>query len=242
LKIVQSKWFNLVLCVVVASLSLLAGILPLAAQGTQSIAEEVEWTWEVRPSKPDLKLPNVLLLGDSITRNYFPQVKKDLDGVANVYLLATSASVGDPRLEAQIKEFLKLEKVRFRVVHFNNGMHGWGYTEEEYKIAFPQLIRSAKSLRDKQGVLIWTSTTPVKVDNADGPTIARVDERNKIALELVKASRVTVDDQHALMLRHEDLFADSVHFNEAGSNLMGDRVAESVRAALQEALTGPAAK
>src|ERR1700733_14346016 len=50
------------------------------------------------PPHPDPKLPNVLLLGDSLSRNYFPEVTKDLAGTANVYLMASSTSVGDPRL------------------------------------------------------------------------------------------------------------------------------------------------
>jgi len=42
-----------------------------AAQKRVSIPEEIEWTWEVRPPHPDTKLPNVLVLGDSISRNSF---------------------------------------------------------------------------------------------------------------------------------------------------------------------------
>jgi hypothetical protein len=42
------------------------------AQEATSKTEEIEWTWEVRPVHADAKLPNVLLLGDSITRYYFP--------------------------------------------------------------------------------------------------------------------------------------------------------------------------
>ena len=68
------------------------------AQDATSKTEEIEWTWEVRPAHADAKLPNVLLLGDSITRAYFPEVQRQLDGVANVYLMASSTSVGDPRL------------------------------------------------------------------------------------------------------------------------------------------------
>src|SRR5713101_5769796 len=62
---------------------------PLLAQVPESISEEIEWTWEVRPPHPNPQLPNVLLLGDSISRNYFPQVTKVLTGVANVYLMAS---------------------------------------------------------------------------------------------------------------------------------------------------------
>ena len=87
----------------------------------------------------------MLLLGDSIARNYFPQVVKDLTGVANVYLMALSTSVGDPRLPRQIAEFAAMENLAFRVVHFNNGMHGWDYTEAQYKAAFPAFLSSVRS-------------------------------------------------------------------------------------------------
>src|SRR5580692_8006740 len=106
---------------VIFSLSLVARPTLLCAQDQTSIPEEIEWTWEVRPQLADPTLPNVLLLGDSITRNYFPQVTRDLAGVANVYLMAASTCVGDPRLPSQIAEFAAMEHVQFRVVHFNNG-------------------------------------------------------------------------------------------------------------------------
>jgi hypothetical protein len=134
------------------------------AQTSVSIPEEIEWSWEVRPAHPDPNLPNVLLLGDSIARNYFPQVVKDLTGIANVYLMAVSTSVGDPRLPHQIAEFAAMENVVFRVVHFNNGMHGWGYTEAQYKTAFPAFLSSVRSLTGKGGRSIWANTTPVKAN------------------------------------------------------------------------------
>ncbi|MGC2497047.1 MAG: SGNH/GDSL hydrolase family protein, partial [Acidobacteriaceae bacterium] len=89
--------------------------IPLIAEKPASIPEEIEWTWEVRPPHPDPQLPDVLLLGDSISRNYFPEVRKDLIGVANVYLMASSTCVGDPRMEHQIAEFATMEGVRFSV-------------------------------------------------------------------------------------------------------------------------------
>src|SRR5580765_189300 len=116
------------------------------AQDQTSIPEEIEWTWEVRPQVADPKLPNVLLLGDSITRNYFPQVTKDLGGIANVYLLASSTSIGDPRLPHQIAEFATMQGVSFAVVHFNNGLHGWGYTEAQFKSGFPIFLQALRAL------------------------------------------------------------------------------------------------
>jgi hypothetical protein len=219
----------------IALLAIAAGAVALFAQKPVSIPEEIEWTWEVRPLHPDLNLPNVLLFGDSITRNYSPQVRKDLAGVANVYLMASSTSVGDPRLPRQIAEFAAMEKVRFRVVHFNNGMHGWAYSEAQYKEAFPRFLRAIHPLAGKDGALIWATCTPVRDDVAGGATNARVDERNAIAIKLVKAAGIEIDDQHALMEQHRDTFQDSVHFNPEGANLQGDQAAAMIRSKLHVA-------
>src|SRR5580700_10269804 len=80
-------------CARVSVILALALAVTAFAQAPLSIPEEIEWTWEVRPPHPDPKLPNVLLLGDSISRNYFPEVTKELAGTANVNLMASSTSV-----------------------------------------------------------------------------------------------------------------------------------------------------
>ncbi len=203
-----------------------------AAQKAVSIPEEIEWTWEVRLPHPDAKLPNVLLLGDSITRAYFPQVTKDLAYVANVYLMASSTSVGDPRLPKQIAEFATMENVHFSIVHFNNGMHGWAYSEAQYKAAFPDFLNAVKKLIGADGALIWATTTPVRQDATGGASNPRVDARNAIATSLAQGMGVPVDDQHALMMQHQDLHEDPVHFNASGSSLQGDQAANTIKAAL----------
>src|SRR5580692_8485760 len=117
IRMAKNKLTNRVRLSIACGLRLLSGVrlipvflfvtaaVSLIAQRSSSIPEEIEWTWEVRPPHPDPQLPNVLLLGDSISRNYFPEVRKNLAGVANLYLMASSISVGDPRLEHQIAEF-----------------------------------------------------------------------------------------------------------------------------------------
>jgi lysophospholipase L1-like esterase len=217
----------------VAVVSLIPSYLGIAAQKPASIPEEIEWTWEVRPPHPDPKLPNVLLLGDSLARNYFPEVTKDLAGTANVYLMASSICVGDPRLPREIRDFAAMENVPFRIVHFNNGMHGWDYTEAQYKAAFPEFLRTVRSLVAGNNELIWATTTPVLPKAFNGATNARVDARNAIARTFIDAAHISTDDQHALMIEHQDLHEDTVHFNTAGSNLMGDQAAAMIRAHLK---------
>jgi hypothetical protein len=217
-------------------LLIIVSAIPLRAQSSVPIPEEIEWTWEVRPPHPDPQLPNVLLLGDSISRNYFPEVTKDLAGAANVYLMASSTSVGDPRLAYQIAEFRAMEKVRFRVVHFNNGMHGWGYSEEQYKAAFPKFVQSVRTFVDKDGALVWANTTPVRMDASTGPSNARIDARNAIAEKIVKSAGIPTDDQHFLMAQHRDLYLDDVHFNPDGAKIQGHQAASLIRSTLQTAV------
>ena len=217
---------------VVLSLGILIESSSLRAQRPASIPEEIEWTWEVRPQHADPKLPNVLLLGDSITRNYFPQVTQDLRGVANVYLLASSTSVGDPRLSRQIAEFAATQRVSFAVIHFNNGMHGWGYTEAQFQSGFPMFLRAIRSLPGR-GKLIWATITPVKPEASGGATNPRIDARNAVAHAFIEAEKILVDDQHGLMSRHLDLYEDAVHCNETGSAIMGGQAATIIKRALE---------
>jgi hypothetical protein len=216
-----------------AVLLLCAGRYTAAAKKAVSLPEEIEWTWEVRPLHPNPQLPSVLLVGDSITRNYYPDVVKDLAGTANVYLFASSTCTGDPRLPHQLAEFGAMEHVLFRVVHFNNGMHGWEYTEEEYRAGFPALLRSVRALAGRNGKLIWASTTSVGPDPFNQATNPRIDARNEIARRFVEQAGIPIDNQHALMMNHSDLYVDSVHFNPAGAAIQGTQVAATIRRALQ---------
>lgn len=209
---------------------------PAAAQNASSRPEEIEWTWEVRPSHVDTKLPNVLLVGDSITRNYYPEVQRQLTDVANVYLFATSASVGDPRLVRQLDEFASMENVQFKVVHFNNGMHGWTYSEDEYKNAFSSFIHELRVIAPAAS-FIWATITPVRTETAPGPTNARIDARNSIAFTFLAKDGIPVDDQHKLMTHHTDQYEDNVHFNTAGAVIQGQQVAELLRILLMKSAT-----
>ena len=84
--------------------------------------------------------------------------------------------------------------------------------------------------------LIWASTTPVRLDDLNGAGNARINKRNSIARAFASAEGTEIDHQHALMLKHQDLYDDHdnglVNFDPKGSDMQGDQAAARIRAAL----------
>ena len=193
----------------------------------KSILEKIEWTWAAQPDAPNPALPNVLLLGDSITRGYYPEVAKLLAGRANCYLFATSAASGDPRLISQIDDYFAMMSLKFAVIHFNNGMHGWKYTEAAYGSALPQLVATLKE-KSHGAKLVWATTTPVHASDVSGATNQRIDQRNAESLHTMQRFHVPIDDQHALMLAHDNLHNGNVHYTAAGSTVQAEQVQQMI--------------
>lgn len=214
--------------VTAASIFLTASAAP-AADPPRVVRENIEWLDVWVPGNAVKDQPRVLLIGDSITRGYYKAVEDNLKGKAVVCRLATSKSLGDPGLLDEVK--LVLGQAKFDVVHFNNGMHGWGYTEEEYAKAIPDLVATIR--KGAPGAkLVWASTTPVrvngKVDQLD-PKTDRVKARNKAAAEVMAKETISTDDLFALVIDKPDWFSnDGVHLNAKGSTAMGEQVAAEV--------------
>lgn len=193
----------------------------------KSILEKIEWTWAAQPDNPNPALPNVLLLGDSITRGYYPEVAKLLAGRANCYLFATSAASGDPRLIRQVDDYFAMMPIKFAVVHFNNGMHGWKYTEAAYAGSLPELVETLRA-NSHGAKLIWATTTPVHAQDSSGATNPRIDQRNAESLKVMRRFHIPVDDQHGLMTAHDDLHNGNVHYTQEGSSVQAKQAAEVI--------------
>lgn len=191
--------------------------------------EDMEWCniWVSHAGKQDL--PRVLLIGDSVTQGYGPDVEKQLDGKAYVARLATSRCVGDPVLLAEVSAVLGGSM--FDVIHFNNGLHGIGsVSEKEFAEFLPQLLAHIRKLAPK-AKLIWASSTPSHVAGKFEQADARnenVKERNRIAAELMAKENIPVDDLYSLMIQHPECCADTLHYNAAGKVMQGAQVAAEI--------------
>src|SRR5215467_8169029 len=121
--------------------------------------ESIEWCDIWISHSNETNLPRVLLIGDSIARDYYSEVEKRLAGKAFVARLATSRFVADPVLLKEIE--LVLDGTKFDIIQFNNGMHGWQHSETEYQKAFSKVIKTIRTHAPKAR-LIWATTTPLR--------------------------------------------------------------------------------
>ena len=196
-----------------------------------SARESIEWCDIWISHANETNLPRVLLIGDSIARDYYPLVEKRLVGKAFVARLTTSRFVADPVLLNEIA--LVLDETKFDVIHFNNGMHGWQHSEAEYRNAFSQFVAAIKA-HAPQAKLIWATTTPLRDGNGvTQDTHAeysdeRVAARNAIAAEIVIARKIPIDDLNAAVRGHPEYHSDNVHFNSEGIQIQAAQVAAKV--------------
>jgi len=204
------------------------------AEKSHVAREAIEWCNIWIPDANGTTLPRVLLIGDSITQGYYRQVAERFKGKASVARLTTSKSIGDPALLAEVA--LVLDQCRFDVVHFNNGLHGWGYSEEEYQKHFPELVATIRK-HAPQAKLIWATTTLVRTPK-DLAVIAertkRVQARNKIAEGIVAKEGIAVDDLYGLVKDHPEYWSqDGTHFNGKGIAVQAEQVAKRIAEALE---------
>lgn len=199
----------------------------------EPIRERIEWAdiWVTDADKDDL--PRVLLIGDSITRGYFGEVEKHLAGKAYCARLTTSKCVSDPSFTDDLQ--LLLKQYKFSVIHFNNGLHGWGYSEPQYRDG---LLKTFAAVKEHAGdaKLIWATTTPVR-EKSDlqqfGERTERVKVRNKLAAEIMQKHDIPTNDLYGLVEHHPDWHSgDGVHFNGQGKEAQAKQVAESVAKSL----------
>jgi lysophospholipase L1-like esterase len=200
-----------------------------AAASKPIVRENIEWLDIWLPNTNDHDLPRVLLVGDSIPRGYGKQVEANLKGKAYVGRMATSKSLGDPALLDEVA--LVLREQTFDVIHFNNGLHGDGYSEEQYAAALPDLLATIRKYAPKSK-LIWATTTDVRkrgrIEEID-PKTQRVIHRNRTASGILRKEHIPIDDLFSLVQDHPEYHSqDGVHFTDDGSAILARQVSRKI--------------
>ena len=195
--------------------------------------ESTEWL-EYRAFHAELNdLPRVLLIGDSISGGYLNGVAQGLEGQAYVTRLGSSKPVSLPAYFDEVR--LALSQHSYAIIHFNNGLHGWDYTEEEYAQGLAKLVDYLKA-NAPQAKLIWASSTQMRTEAPDfagfEPRNERVKVRNQMAAQQMAQAGIPINDLYALMEPNHALLCDGVHYQAEGNELLVAQVLAFIRQAL----------
>ena len=171
----------------------------------------------------------MLLIGDSITRGYYPEVEERLKSKAVVARLTTSKSVGDPALLAEVGAGAVPDEVRRCPLQQRTARLRLHRGRVRRRPAGPR----GRHPQGRAGAkLIWASTTPVRQpDNLEqvDPKTQRVEARNKIAATLMAKEKVPTDDLYDLVKDKAEWYSrDGTHFNAKGTAALGGQVADQL--------------
>ncbi len=190
----------------------------------------------------DANLPNVLLIGDSISIGYTPYVRKELAGTCNVYRIPENG--GDTK-KALAAFDTWMGDGNWDVIHFNTGLHDMkrivnnnldvnGNAVNSPEAYEANLEKYFQKLEKTGAKLIWANITVVP-DGAEGRIKGEEVQYNQIAENIRKGHpSILLNDLYTLTENHpSDQKPANVHFDEAGKERQGRQVAEKILAALK---------
>jgi acyl-CoA thioesterase-1 len=189
----------------------------------------------------DPALPNVLLIGDSISIGYTLPVRAQLTGRANVLRPLINCGATIRALEL-LDEWLGDQD--WAVIHFNFGLHDLKYVDDAGQMADPpksgrqfvpideyesNLNQIVVRLQQTGARLIWCNTTPVP-DGASGRIKGDADRYNEAASRVATKHGLALDNLYSFALERLDSIQQpaNVHFTDDGSVALGTQVVTTI--------------
>lgn len=201
---------------------------------------------EFQPPEVKEGLPNVLILGDSISIGYMLPLRDELAGEANVYRPAANCGPTTRGLE-NLERWL--EGPKWDVIQFNFGLHdlkymgrgGKGLADPSEPSSMQQvppeqyaanLHRIAKRLKETGAVIIWRETTPVPEGSA-GRVPGDSARYNEVAANVMRELGGIRTDPMFDYASEEPIVGQqlpaNVHYTPAGSRSLAKKTAETIR-------------
>ena len=219
------------------------------AEGAYDMAKEIyatltgkTWTGEFEPTP----LPNVLIIGDSISIGYFKPLQEKLKDIAVLIHNEGNAqhtAYGLKKLDEWLGD------TKWDVIHFNFGLHDLKYVDargrntsieigkqqvpiDQYEQNLDKIVTRLKKTGAK---LIFATTTPVPEGTgfrAKGDAAIY----NRAAVKVMKKHGVVINDLYSFALpRLKEIQRESnVHFTPQGSEQLAEQCTKSILKALEE--------
>lgn len=201
----------------------------------KSCLETYEWDnlWWEKANDNENK-DRVLIIGDSISCSYRNRVNEILGGRVYADGLGTSKSIDNPML-MQLIDYVIMQSKECKVIQFNNGLHGWHISNEDYFEYYIKVIRSLKEkFADKKFIIALT--TPVRQKGS----MELLDERNEmviarniVASEIAIREGFIVNDFYSAVIEHpEYYYDDGVHLIPEACEILAQMTADAFLKAL----------
>ncbi len=183
--------------------------------------ETFEWEslWWEHPENKTLR--HILYIGDSISRGTTPKLNGLEESLA-VDNFATSKAVDNPHFIKSLEVFASQDP-GYTAVLFNNGLHGFHLSVEEYEADFEKLFKKVKELFKSAKPYIILSTF-TKTDHD-----AAVILRNAAAVRIAEKYGIEVIDFYAVSKENENMICpDNVHFTDEGYTVLAKTIFEKL--------------
>jgi acyl-CoA thioesterase-1 len=232
--------------------ALLAGLLPVGVAGEVYVPEPGSKEAKEKSQGEqayDASLPNVLIIGDSISIGYTPYVKKLLAGKANVFHNPGN-SEGTTHGVKNIKAWVAPQYEKpWAVIHVNFGLHDIKHVDPATKnnsnnASDPpqadvakyttQLTTIMETLVATKATIIFATTTPYPAGVKPYREPADAARYNAAALSVVGKHEVIINDLYAFIEPHLEKVQQpvNVHFKPEGSQALGEEVVKKILAVL----------
>jgi hypothetical protein len=201
-----------------------------------NVLEQYEWCdfwWQEAPQQDKKR---VLLVGDSISRAYRPYVNEHFQGGIYADQLSSSRALDNPAFLFELDYMLKHNNVKYDAVHFNNGLHGFHLTTEQYELHLEKAIQHILLYLDASKVVLALST-PVTKPNIPTELEAEMNNkvlnRNEVMERLALKYNLKLNDLYGQMLgKSEYRVNDGYHYNVTGEKAQAAIVVKIIQTIL----------
>ena len=185
--------------------------------------EKYEWDRMWIEDTEDKTAKRVLYIGDSISNGTFSRATEAAERKILFNNFASSKALDNPFYYPAVNMFIEQCPKRDAII-FNNGLHGWHLSEDEYGKLYLEFISKLKA--DYPETPIYLVLTTATKGRESSPRVApRNEEAKKVAAEL----GLGVIDLYQASLDNAALLGkDGVHFSPDGYSALGKCVVESL--------------
>lgn len=182
----------------------------------------------------DAGLPHVLLIGDSILGGYNRLAAELLRGRVNLDVWITPKHVGSGDVAKEMKAIFAGHE--YDIILFNDiGLHAWQpgrIPQGQYEPLLRAHVANLRQLMPK-AKLIFATTTPMTTKTKpialDPEFNSVIDQRNQIAVKVMKENRIPVADYYGLLVDKLSLAAgDRFHWTKPAYQLLAQEAAARI--------------